>query len=139
MDETNRLREKLGEITQYVNEIEERIPGSLKEYLESDLMLKRTFERDLQMISETQLEILSLLTRVKGTGIASSENGLIDKFKNTLSFKTIEDVRERRRLRNMLIHAYSNTKYDENVYDSARELKKVKLFISEVESVVHRT
>jgi Protein of unknown function DUF86. len=139
MDETHRLREKLGEITQYVNEIEERIPGSLKEYLESDLMLKRTFERDLQMISETQLEILSLLTRVKGTGIASSENGLIDKFKNTLSFKTIEDVRERRRLRNMLIHAYSNTKYDENVYDSARELKKVKLFISEVESVVHRT
>ena len=139
MDETHRLREKLGEITQYVNEIEERIPGSLKEYLESDLMLKRTFERDLQMISETQLEVLSLLTRVKGTGIASSENGLIDKFKNTLSFKTIEDVRERRRLRNMLIHAYSNTKYDENVYDSARELKKVKLFISEVESVVHRT
>ncbi len=139
MDETHRLKEKLGEITQYVNEIEERIPGSLKEYLESDLMLKRTFERDLQMISETQLEILSLLTRVKGTGIASSENGLIDKFKNTLSFKTIEDVRERRRLRNMLIHAYSNTKYDENVYDSARELKKVKLFISEVESVVHRT
>ncbi len=139
MDETHRLREKLGEITQYVNEIEERIPGSLKEYLESDLMLKRTFERDLQMISETQLEILSLLTRVKGTGIASSENGLIDKFKNTLSFKTIEDVRERRRLRNMLIHAYSNTKYDENVYDSARELKKVKLFISEVESVVHST
>ena len=139
MDETHRLREKLGEITQYINEIEERIPGSLNEYLESDLMLKRTFERDLQMISETQLEILSLLTRVKGTGIASSENGLIDKFKNTLSFKTIEDVRERRRLRNMLIHAYSNTKYDENVYDSARELKKVKLFISEVESVVHRT
>jgi uncharacterized protein YutE (UPF0331/DUF86 family) len=139
MDETHRLKEKLGEITQYVNEIEERIPGSLKEYLESDLMLKRTFERDLQMISETQLEILSLLTRVKGTGIASSENGLIDKFKNTLSFKTIEDVRERRRLRNMLIHAYSNTKYDENVYDSARELKKVKLFISEVESVVHST
>ena len=139
MDETHRLREKLGEITQYINEIEERIPGSLKEYLESDLTLKRTFERDLQMISETQLEILSLLTRVKGTGIASSENGLIDKFKNALSFKTIEDVRERRRLRNMLIHAYSNTKYDENVYNSARELKKVKVFISEVESVVHRT
>ena len=39
----------------------------------------------------------------------------------------------------MLIHAYSNTKYDENVYNSARELKKVKVFISEVESVVHRT
>ncbi len=139
MDEIHRLKEKLGEITQYVNEIEERLPGSLKEYLESDLTLKRTFERDLQLISETQLEILSLLTRVKGIGIASTENGLIDKFRKTLSFKTIEDVRERRRLRNMLIHAYSNAKYDEDVYNSARELKKVKVFVGELENIISKT
>ncbi|MCW6159358.1 MAG: DUF86 domain-containing protein [Thermoplasmatales archaeon] len=139
MDEIIRLKEKLAETTQFVNEIEERLPDSLKEYLESDLTLKRTFERDLQLISETQLEILSLLTRVKGIGISSSESGLIDKFRGILSFKTVEDVKERRKLRNMLTHAYSNIKYDENVYNSARELKKVKLFVSEVESVVHRT
>ena len=76
MDETRRIIEKSGEITQYVNEIGERLPRSLKGYLESDLTLKRTFERDLQLISDTQLEILSLLTRVKGIGIPSSENGL---------------------------------------------------------------
>ena len=139
MDEIHRLKEKLGEITQYVNEIEERLPGSLKEYLESDLTLKRTFERDLQLISETQLEILSLLTRVKGIGIASTEDGLIDKFRKTLSFKTIEDVRERRRLRNMLIHTYSNAKYDEDVYNSARELKKVKVFVGELENIISKT
>ena len=139
MDEIHRLKEKLREIAQYVNEIEERLPGSLKEYLESDLTLKRTFERDLQLISETQLEILSLLTRVKGIGIASTENGLIDKFRKTLSFKTVEDVRERRRLRNMLIHAYSNAKYDEDVYNSARELKKVKVFVGELENIISKT
>ena len=59
MDEIIRLKEKLAETTQFVNEIEERLPDSLKEYLESDLTLKRTFERDLQLISETQLDILS--------------------------------------------------------------------------------
>jgi uncharacterized protein YutE (UPF0331/DUF86 family) len=139
MDEIHRLKEKLREIAQYVNEIEERLPGSLKEYLESDLTLKRTFERDLQLISETQLEILSLLTRVKGIGIASTEDGLIDKFRKTLSFKTVEDVRERRRLRNMLIHAYSNAKYDEDVYNSARELKKVKVFVGELENIISKT
>jgi uncharacterized protein YutE (UPF0331/DUF86 family) len=139
MDETRRIIEKSGEITQYVNEIEERLPSSLKEYLESDLTLKRTFERDLQLISDTQLEILSLLTRVKRIGIASSENGLIDKFRNTLSFKTVEDIREHRRLRNMLTHAYANTKYDEDVYNSARELKKVKIFISELKKIISKT
>ena len=139
MDEIRRIREKLVEITRYIKEIEERLPGSLKEYLESDLTLKRTFERDLQLISDTQLEILSLLTRVKGIGIASSENGLIDKFRNTLSFKTVEDIRERRRLRNMLSHAYANTKCYEDVYNSARELKKVKIFISKLETIISKT
>ena len=139
MDETRRIIEKSREITQYVNEIEERLPGSLKEYLESDLTLKRTFERDLQLISDTQLEILSLLTRVKGIGIPSSENGLIDKFRNTLSFKTVEDIREHGRLRNMLTYAYANIKYDEDVYNAARELKKVKTFISELETIISKT
>ena len=139
MDETRRIMEKSGEITQYVNEIGERLPCSLKGYLESDLTLKRTFERDLQLISDTQLEILSLLTRVKGIGIPSSENGLIDKFRNTLSFKTVEDIREHRRLRNMLTYAYANIKYDEDVYNAARELKKVKTFISELETIISKT
>ena len=103
------------------------------------MTLKRTFRRDLQLISDTQLEILSLLTRVKGIGIASSENGLIDKFRNTLSFKTVEDIREHRRLRNMLTHIYANTKYDEDVYNSARELRKVKIFISELETIISKT
>ncbi|MCL6002423.1 MAG: DUF86 domain-containing protein [Thermoplasmatales archaeon] len=138
MDETRRLKEKLGEIAQYVNEIEKRLPGSLKEYLEADLTLKRTFERDLQLISEIQLEILSLLIRAKGIGIAASENGLIDKFRNILSPKTIEEIRELRKLRNMLIHTYSNVKYDENVYISARELKKVKRFMREVEDTIRK-
>ena len=139
MDETRRIIEKSGEITQYVNESEERLPSSLKECLEPDLTLKRTFERDLQLISDIQLEILSLVTRVKGMGIASSENELIDKFRSTLSFKTVEDIRVHRRLRNMLTHTYSNTKYDEDVYNSARELKKVKIFISELETIISKT
>ena len=138
MDETRRIIEKSGEITQYVNESEERLPSSLKECLEPDLTLKRTFERDLQLISDIQLEILSLVTRVKGMGIASSENELIDKFRSTLSFKTVEDIRVHRRLRNMLTHTYSNTKYDEDVYNSARELKKVKIFISELETIISK-
>ena len=37
MDEIRRIREKLVEITQYIKEIEDRIPTSLNHYLESDL------------------------------------------------------------------------------------------------------
>ena len=139
MDEIRRIREKLVEITQYIKEIEDRTPTSLNHYLESDLTLKRTFERDLQLISETQLEILSLLTRAKGIGISSSENGLIDKFKNILSPRVVEDTRERRKLRNILTHAYSNTRFDENVYNSTLDLKKVKQFMREVGTIISKT
>ena len=139
MDEIRRIREKLVEITQYIKEIEDRTPTSLNHYLESDLTLKRTFERDLQLISETQLEILSLLTRAKGIGISSSENGLIDKFKNILSPRVVEDTRERRKLRNILTHAYSNIRFDENVYNSTLDLKKVKQFMKEVEMIISKT
>ena len=139
MDEIRRIREKLVEITQYIKEIEDRTPTSLNHYLESDLTVKRTFERDLQLISETQLEILSLLTRAKGIGISSSENGLIDKFKNILSPRVVEDTRERRKLRNILTHAYSNIRFDENVYNSALDLKKVKQFMREVEMIISKT
>ena len=139
MDEIRRIREKLVEITQYIKEIEDRTPTSLNHYLESDLTLKRTFERDLQLISETQLEILSLLTRAKGIGISSSENGLIDKFKNILSPRVVEDTRERRKLRNILTYAYSNIRFDENVYNSTLDLKKVRQFMREVEMIISKT
>ena len=139
MDEVSRIQTKLGEIRQYLNEIETRLPGSLDDYLTSDLTLRRTFERDLQLISECQFEILSILTRLKDIGIASSENGLIDKFRKILSFKTIENIRELRRMRNTLTHTYANERYDESVFVSALSLKKVRLFIEEAENLIKPT
>ena len=39
----------------------------------------------------------------------------------------------------MLTHPYANTRYDEDVYNSARELKKVEIFISELETIISKT
>lgn len=138
MDELRRVKEKLVEIKSYVAEIEGIMPNSLEEYTSSAFTIKRTLERDLQLINEDQMDILSLLARLKDTGIAASEEGLIDKFRKIFGSKTIENLKKQRRLRNMLTHTYKTRLYDELVFDSAKNLKTIRAFISEVETVIGR-
>ena len=96
--------------------------------------------RDFGLVKEIELKLHpSISGEAKGIGISSSENGLIDKFKNILSPRVVEDTRERRKLRNILTHAYSNIRFDENVYNSTLDLKKVKQFMREVEMIISKT
>ena len=136
MDEIEKIKSKLNEIKVFVNEIRSKLPQTLDRYLSSEFVLKRAFERDLQLISDTEMEILALLARLKDVGIAATDSGLIDKFRNILTSKTLEYVRELRRLRNTLTHAYADRKYDEKVYYSANKLESVEVFLEEVEKIV---
>ena len=105
MDEIEKIKSKLNEIKVFVNEIRSKLPQTLDRYLSSGFVLKRAFERDLQLISDTEMEILALLARIKDVGIAATDSGLMDKFRKILTSKTLEYVRELRRLRNTLTHA----------------------------------
>lgn len=136
MDEIEKIRSKLNGISVFVNEIRSKLPPTLDGYLSSEFVLKRAFERDLQLISDTEMEILALLARLEDVGIAATDSGLIDKFRNILTFKTLEHARELRRLRNVLTHAYADRKYDEKVYNSATMLESVEVFVEEVEKIV---
>ena len=136
MDEIEKIKSKLNEINVFVNEIKSKPPQTLDRYLSSEFVLKRAFERDLQLISDTEMEILALLARIKDVGIAATDSGLMDKFRKILTSKTLEYVRELRRLRNVLMHSYADRKYDEKVYDSVTRLESVEVFVEEVEKIV---
>ncbi len=139
MDETDRIREKLSQISVYIKEIEENLPRSLGSYDSASVPIKRTMERDLQLISDEEMDVLALLSRIKNVGIASSEEGLMDKFKEILSNKTLSNLKLLRRLRNVLTHAYKSERYDETVFASAENLSGVREFIKEVEKVLHKS
>jgi uncharacterized protein YutE (UPF0331/DUF86 family) len=135
MEETNRIEEKLSEIKLYVKEIDDRIPPSFERYKSADVMVKRTLERDLQLINDAEIDILALLTKLKDVGIASSEENLIDRFNGILSAKALSHLKRLRRLRNILTHAYKNEHYDEAVFNAAKNLSEVLAFVKEVSKV----
>jgi uncharacterized protein YutE (UPF0331/DUF86 family) len=136
MEILTRLEEKLADIKGYLGEIESKLPASLENYRAADFTLKRATERDLQLINDGEIDVLALLVKLKELTIASSEEGLIDKFNNLLSRKTLNHLREFRRLRNMLTHAYKNEVYDEVVFNSAKKSVDVRTFIKEVERIL---
>jgi uncharacterized protein YutE (UPF0331/DUF86 family) len=51
--------------------------------------------------------------------------------KSKLRKGTLERLRERRRLRNQIIHAYALAESDEEIYSQASDFDDVKSFISE--------
>ncbi len=50
--------------------------------------LKRTVERNLQLINDNEIDVLALLVKMKELEIVSSEEGLIDRFNGIVSRKT---------------------------------------------------
>ena len=135
MEETKRIEEKLSEIKSYVKEIDDRIPPSFERYKSADVMVKRTLERNLQLINDAEIDILALLTKLKDIGIASSEENLIDRFDRILSAKVLSHLKRLRRLRNTLTHAYKSEHYDESVFNAAKNLSEVLAFVKEVDRV----
>ncbi len=137
MEETDRIREKLADMREYLNEIKERLPDSFERYISVDLTLKRMMERNLQLINDSEIDVLALLVKTKELSIAASEDALIDKFNKILSKKTITHLKEFRRLRNMLTYAYKNEDYNESVFHSAEKLGNVYDFINEIEKIIN--
>ena len=136
MEETGRIEEKLADIRGYLQELDGRVPATFEEYKSADLMLKRTVERDLQLINDSEIDVLAMLVKMKELSIASSEEALIDRFNKILSRGTVSHLKEFRRLRNMLTHAYKSESYDESVFNSARKLGAVRDFIKDAEKLI---
>lgn len=136
MEETNRIEEKLADIKEYLGELGSRLTVSFEDYKAADVALKRLVERDLQLINDSEIDILGLLVKMKELSIASSEEALIDKFVKIFDKKTIAHLKEFRRLRNVLTHAYKSETYDESVFNAAKELADVHRFMQQIEKIL---
>jgi uncharacterized protein YutE (UPF0331/DUF86 family) len=136
MKETSRIEEKLADIKEYLNELNGRLPSTFEGYKRADLMLKRTVERNLQLINDSEIDVLAILVKLKELSIAVSEEALIDRFNKLLSKRVVAHLKEFRRLRNMLTHTYKNENYDELVFDSTKKLDEVRDFIRDVNNLI---
>jgi uncharacterized protein YutE (UPF0331/DUF86 family) len=107
-----------------------------KEYEKATAERKAAVERNLQLISDIELDVLILLDRHLGLGTVADEESIVDRFEGRMRKETLEKLRERRKLRNTLIHAYAVNRDDKEVGGQAINLDDVKRFASEVRKLI---
>lgn len=119
-----RLELMLKSIEVYGGRIAYILPKDLNEYEKLDQNLKAAVERYLQLISDKEIDLLSQLYKELSLGIVGDSESLIALFEGRLNKPVLNEIIERRTLRNYLVHAYSIGAYDRQVFDIAKKIVK---------------
>ncbi len=131
-----RIRRKLADLERYKIRLQKIAPKTLDAYAGSEIIVKSAVERNVQLISDVQLDVLVQLYKGMEIRIAGDDESVINNMEQKLGKALSEKVRERRRLRNELIHAYAESDFDEQVFEQAHGLKDIDDFINEVGRLV---
>lgn len=115
MNNIERIQISLRLLLHYLNELDEIVPLAYEEYSHS-LLLRRSSERQIQIIIEQVTDICALLCRARCSGIPGDDAGILDSLAgNCLSVEMCETIRRMKGFRNVLVHGYSKLD-DETVY-----------------------
>lgn len=131
-----RMGAKLLELEKYVDRISKIVPKTAKDYKNSGIIVKGATERNLQLISDIEMDVLMLLYRALELSLGGDESHLLNAFSDRLSAATIDNLRKRRGLRNTLIHAYTESNYDEKVFEQASKTDDVLSFIKDAKRLI---
>lgn len=136
MRDEKRILRKLLDLERYGERLSKLIPKNFIEYEKSEYFIKAAAERYLQLVSDIEIETLVMLYKSMELSIAGEENSLINRFKDKMNKKTIDGIKKRRILRNLLIHAYSDVNYDKQTFGQANNLTDLISFIKEIRRLI---
>lgn len=135
-EDDDRITRKLGTLEEYMKAMEDAKVSTIARYKSLGGLEKAGVERYLQLINDTQLEVLALLYKKLYPGMPANLDAALEKLRNDMNKQTVDSFDERRKLRNRLVHAYIGTRYDNEVFAQSNNLKDVKDFIKEVKRIV---
>lgn len=132
MNTKDRIRGSLQMLRQYLEELDEIIPSSFKEY-EQSLLIRRSSERQIQIIIEQVMDICAMLHHEKCFVIPGDDSGILDDLSGTwLSEEICSKIRKMKGFRNILVHGYSRLD-NEVVYSNiVKGREEFRIFIDEV-------
>lgn len=136
MIDSNRVKRRLLDLERYSERLKGITLKSQVDYKKSDSIVKAATERNLQLISDMELEVMMLLYKGLDLSLAGDDISLIDMLSGKISAAALSKTKERRILRNLLVHAYSDSSYDERVFQQASDLSDVKDFIKDVKKLL---
>ena len=136
--DTERINSKLMDLASLMEEIR----GTLKtksaaEYAKENYIVKRTIERDMQLISEVQLDIIIQVYKSLNLAAPGEEKSIITAMEKVMDKDLVEKIKARRNLRNELVHAYKDAN-DKEVFELASNLKDLERFIVDVKKFIHK-
>ncbi len=133
-----RILEKINALERYSKEIYIALPKDEEQYLKSNMFVKSTVERKLQLISDVEIDILALLYKHLSLKIVGDDFSLLGIFKGYLSDNVVEKMIRLRGIRNKLVHVYEDKKLDSEVFSAARENIDLKKLLKELKSLLKR-
>ncbi len=122
-----RIEEKLVKLDESLTTLNKLVPKTYEEYKKRGTGVKWELERGLQLISEVEIDIIVLLYKELKKGIAGEEKSLLSDMSKELGKDVINAVKERRQLRNELVHAYTIDN-DKEVFAKASDTSDVHKF-----------
>ena len=126
MDE-ERIRKRLALLREVSDLLAKSLPKTEEAYRQADRLTKDATERRLQLLSEAELDAIKVLYKGLGDRIVGDEESLIGSMEGPLGRGNVEKVKERRALRNKLVHASIDVDPAE-IYGLASELGDLKGF-----------
>ncbi len=129
-----RIKDKIDEIEGYLNELQEIIPNSFRQY-KHYLKTRAACERYFEKIIESVTDLAFLLIKDLGTTIPEGDKEAFDVLakEEVISDKLASKLKDAKGMRNILAHEYGEVD-DEIVFESiTKELyKDVKEFLKAV-------
>ncbi len=136
MIDKERVERRMLDLERYSERLEKMLPSSKSQYKKADVVLKSAVERNLQLVSDMEIELLVLLYKGLELSLASDDASVIDRLSGRISSSALAGVKTRRNLRNQLVHAYSDRSYDDDTFAQASSLADVRELVKEVRKIV---
>ena len=133
----NRILEKSLDLERFSKELYQVLPKTAEEYKKSNILVKSTVERRLQLISDTEIDILAILYKELNLKVVGEDISLIAAFSDVFKNNVNEKIRRLRDMRNKLIHEYKSEQFDEEVFKAANENLDESDVISEIKHVIN--
>ena len=136
MTSKERIQNSLRLLDQYLDELNKIFPDNYEDYKRS-LIIRRSSERQIQIIIEQVNDICAMLYRYLCSGVAGDELKILEKLSDhCLSTELCEKIRHMKGFRNILVHGYASLNdalvYDNILYGRADIFQ----FMEEVESCI---
>ena len=132
-----RIKEKIKEIEQYLEELESIMPEDFKEYLE-DYKSKAACERYFEKIIEAVVDLSFLIIKEKGLKIPEDDKKSFEILneENIIPKKLTNKLKDAKGMRNIIAHDYGSVD-NEIVFESITSelIKDVKEFLEEVNKI----